>query len=117
MVAEVLTAKPTTLQMARAARSAGDHRRAVRSYEVFLEGNRGHQEFAAALFETAQSYEALGDSSRALQLYQLVVAQGGAWSGRARKRMDRIRSQRGKSYQKSNARPADPAGAATSSDQ
>ncbi len=108
--AEQRQAPPASLRTARAARRAGDHRAAVRSYEDFLRGNQGHSEFTAALFETAQSYEELGDLPRATQLYRLVARSGGRLAGMAAKRLDRMTALRRKA--KKRKRPAKPAAAA-----
>ncbi len=89
-------ATPPVLLQARAARRAGNHRAAVQRYEQFLDGYRGHADFQVALFEAAQSHEELGDVPRALQLYRLVVANGGRYAGMAAKRIDRLTSLRAK---------------------
>lgn len=78
------------LARARAARSSGDLRSAVRDYEEFIRQYPGHSAFTQALFETAQSYERLGDVARAVQLYRLVVKNGGGLATAARARIDAL---------------------------
>ena len=85
------SAPSADLQTARAAQRSGDHRVAVRNYESFLARNkRDHREFSAALYEAALSYEALGDTARAGQLYRLVRSSGGRYAGMAAKRLARM---------------------------
>ncbi len=107
--AEQRVAPSPDLQTARAAQRAGDHRIAVRRYETFLRRNNAkHREFSAALYETAVSYEALGDTTRASQLYKLVLRSGGRYAGMAAKRLDRMTALSNK-RRKSKARPKLPA--------
>ncbi|MCA9557208.1 MAG: hypothetical protein KC583_01480, partial [Myxococcales bacterium] len=42
------------------------------------------------MFETAQTYERLGDTGRARQLYRLVVGGGGALAGQAQLRLNAL---------------------------
>jgi hypothetical protein len=84
---------PVSLRTARLARQRGELRRAVAAYESYLSENEGHSAFGSALFETAQSYEALGDLSRALQLYRLAARQDGATGGRAQQRVTALTAQ------------------------
>jgi hypothetical protein len=80
----------TTLAQARAARSAGRLRDAARAYDDFGRRFRQHGSFAQAMFEAAQTYEGLGDNTRAVQLYRLVVSAGGANAGAAQVRLNQL---------------------------
>lgn len=74
------------LERARLFRQRGLHREAVDLYESFLADHRGDG-LDRVWFETAQSYEALGQADRALRLYRLVANGESAYAGRARARV------------------------------
>ncbi len=80
-------AAQATLEAARTARDRGDLRTAAARYESFLSANPGHPGLQGAMFETAQTYERLGDTGRARQLYRLVVGGGGALASQAQLRL------------------------------
>lgn len=75
------------LGSARTARAQGDHRTAVALYEEYLAENRGAGGLDRVWYETAQSYERLGDTGRALAFYRLVVNGGGAFAAPAGERI------------------------------
>lgn len=82
--------RPASLTAARQARNQGNLRAAVRSYEEFLAGYPRHREFAQALYETAQSYERLGEFGKAEKLYRTVRAAGGRWIAKADEALARL---------------------------
>lgn len=75
------------LDRARGARARGDHRTAVGLYEEYLRDGGG-ADLDRVRFEAAQSYEALGQTDRAVQLYRLVAQNGGAFADAARGRVE-----------------------------
>lgn len=83
-------AAQATLEAARSARDRGDLRTAAARYESFLSANPGHPGLQGAMFETAQTYERLGDTGRARQLYRLVVGGGGALASQAQVRLSAL---------------------------
>ncbi len=84
-------APPPALDRARQARAGRDFSRAAKLYEQAIRESRGADQ-AAALFEAAETYERLGDTSRALALYERAVRAGGAYGDRAREAAGRLRS-------------------------
>lgn len=78
-----------TLARARAARQSGDLRAAARAYDAFGRFG-GHRDYARAMFEAADTYEKLGDTPRAVQLYALVVRLGGPNAARAQARINTL---------------------------
>ena len=97
-------APASALDLARMARKVSQWRVAVRHYEDFIGQFPNHAELPQALYETAETYELLGETGRAIELYRLVARNGGGLGDRALKRIDALEGQRRK-----QAAPAKPA--------
>ena len=91
------------LELARMARKVQQWREAARRYEEFIDRFPNHAELPAALFETAETYERLGESARAIELYRLVARNGGGLADRALDRISELEGRRRK-----QAAPAKP---------
>lgn len=96
------------LGSARAARAQGDHRTAVTLYEEYLAENRGAGGLDRVWFETAQSYERLGDTGRALAFYRLVAGGDGAFAASARDRIAALSPPQAKQAAPKTTAPAAP---------
>lgn len=75
------------LSRARILRGRGLHREAVGEYEAFLNENQGASGLDRVWYEAAESYRALGQTDRALQLYRLVAGGDSGYADRARDRI------------------------------
>lgn len=87
-------AVPDPLRAARAARERGDHQTAVTAYKQYFNQFPRHGELSRSLFETAASYEALGDAPQAIRFYALIQPSAGAWYARAQERLAALRAVR-----------------------
>ncbi|MFN3197321.1 MAG: hypothetical protein ACE366_02715 [Bradymonadia bacterium] len=88
-------ARTDRLAAARNYRAEGKHPLAVQAFNEYISANRGTGVSLGAVYlEIGQSYEAMGDFDRALQMYRLARSQGGAVRGKALKLMKRIESRR-----------------------
>ncbi|MCB9550500.1 MAG: hypothetical protein H6705_01050 [Myxococcales bacterium] len=96
------------LGSARSARAQGDHRTAVTLYEEYLAENRGAGGLDRVWFETAQSYERLGDTGRALAFYRLVAGGDGAFAASARDRIAALSPPQAKQAAPKTTAPAAP---------
>ena len=91
------------LDLARMARKVRQWREAARHYEDFIDRFPNNAELPTVLFETAEIYERLGENTRAIELYRLVVRSGGGVGDRAAERIANLEGQRRK-----QAAPAKP---------
>jgi TolA-binding protein len=97
------SARTSPLELARMARKVHQWREAARRYEEFIDRFPNHAELPAALFETAETYERLGETARAIELYRLVARNGGGLGDRAQDRISELEGKRRK-----QAAPAKP---------
>lgn len=103
-------APPSALERARAARRAGNHRDAVRLYESWLSENQQAGGLDRVWFETAQSYEAVGQVDRAIRFYRLAARNGGPFASQAQSRIAALSpAQAGQAPASKTAAPARPA--------
>ncbi|MEZ4464204.1 MAG: hypothetical protein R3F43_06725 [bacterium] len=98
---------PAPLREARAARQRGDHAAAVEAYQRYFSSYGGDDQFAMSMIEAARSYESLGDTTRALQLYRLAAASDDPTvKSLARQRIAALESLKRKQAAPRAARPA-----------
>ncbi len=93
------------LTEARRLRAQGRHREAVSEFEAFL-ASAGGGDLDRVWFEAAESYRALGQTDRALQLYRLVAGGESDYAGRARDRIAELTGQETRSKAAGQAAPA-----------